>query len=136
MEQERRRAYNVAQASQQNHRCCGRAITITYFCVCGWVGVRGYTDAGVGVCWRTCSLTKPASTVPPYCHVRPPWLHWFFDISHKRHDFRKKLLNIKRVFFLYNFHLKHFSLLRIIQQDFVINVKTFSRKVTVILVGF
>jgi hypothetical protein len=37
-------------------------------------------------------------------------IRYFSTLSHKGHDFRKKLLNIKLCFdFLYNFCLKHFS---------------------------
>ena len=53
---------------------------------------------GAHVCLRACSRTNPARNAPPYCHLRPLWLHHIF-----RHYltngmiFGKALLNIKCV---------------------------------------
>ena len=65
------------EAPSRNHCCWGKSVRITYVCVfarapecvCVWGG--GLT----GVCVRACSLTIPACKAPPYCHLRPLWLH-------------------------------------------------------------
>ena len=62
-------------------------------------------------------------------------LSYFSKLSKKSHDFRgKKLLNKKRVYFLYNICLKHVTV-KIIQRDIITIHKT-SRKVPAILVRF
>jgi len=45
-------------------------------------------------------------------YVVYPALQYFSALSHKGHDFREggEILNVKCVFFLYNFCLKHFSI--------------------------
>ena len=61
----------------------------------------------------------------------------FSTLSHKRWDFRKKLLNIKCLFLFYLQRLsKPFLILRRIYRDIVINVETPLRKIPVIVVGF
>ena len=61
----------------------------------------------------------------------------FSTLSHKRYDFRKKLLNVKCVFYVsLQLSSETFFSLRRIQRDIVINVKTSSCKVAVILVVF
>ena len=70
-----------------------------------------------------------ATLAPPKCST----------LSHTRHDFRKKmLLNLKRVFFLSSLQLlsEIFLILRRIQRDIVMNMKTPLCKVSVILAGF
>ena len=58
-------------------------------------------------------------------------------LPYKRHDFRKKSFKLKCVFFIFSTILsKIFFFLRRIQRDIVINMKTSSRKLPVILVGF
>ena len=73
-----------------------------------------------------CAVLSSVACLPPP-HFSP--------LSHKEYDFRKKKLCIKRGFW---FSLRHLSeicfILRIIQRDIVINVKTFSCKTPVILV--
>ena len=64
-----------------NHCCRGKAISITYLCVCagkrvgGGMCVRacvcGCEFSGAGVCLHACSLTNPARNVPSYRHLRP-----------------------------------------------------------------
>ena len=79
----------------RNYCCLVKVISYIFPCVC--VCVRVYMGGCVRL--RACSLANPACNVPPYCHLRPLWFdHIFSTFSHKRHDFRKKLLNIKRVF--------------------------------------
>ena len=57
----------------------------------------------------------------------------FSTVSHKRHDFReKKLLNVKRVFgFFLQLLFETFRILRVIQRDIIINVRTSSSKIPV-----
>ena len=71
-------------------------------------------------------LSSAASLTPPY----------FSTLSHKLQDFRKKLLNIKCFLSSLQILCKTFFVLRRIQRDIVINVKTISCKISVILVGF
>jgi hypothetical protein len=64
-------------------------------------------------------------------------LPYFFTLSHKRHDFREKILNIKCVFWCSLQRLSEtFIILRRIQRDIIINVHRSSRKVPVILVRY
>ena len=68
-------------------------------CVCVRACVCGCGCAGAGVCLRTCSLAKPAGNAPPYCHLRPLWLHHIFQhYLINGTIFGKKSLNIKCVF--------------------------------------
>jgi hypothetical protein len=100
---------------RQNHCCC------VCDCEC----------TGAGVCLRACSLTNPACNVPPYRHLRPLWLHHIFR-HHLTHgtSFGIKLLNIKCVFsFSLQLLFETILILRRIQRDIVINVKTSSCKV-------
>jgi hypothetical protein len=60
----------------------------------------------------------------------------FFDVN-KRRDFRKKVSEYKmRVLIFYTILFDTFLFLRRIQQGIVINVKTRSCKVPIILIGF
>jgi hypothetical protein len=103
-------------------------------CVCVCVCVCGCA----GVCVHACSHTSPAGNAPPYCHLRPLWLHHIF-----RHYllngtvFGKRLQKIKCVFwFSTQLLFEKFLIRRRIQRDIVINVKTSSLKVPIILVRF
>jgi hypothetical protein len=95
----------------------------------------GCIDAGM--CFRTCSLTytQRACAILPAASLVTPY---FSTLSHKRHNFGgKNLLNMNFVF-LFSLQLlfQTFLILRRIQRNTVISVTTFSRKVSVILVGF
>ena len=58
----------------------------------------------------------------------------FFTLSHKRHDFLKKLLNIKCVFwFCLQLLSEKFLIVRRIQRDIIINLHKSSCKVTLLL---
>ena len=62
-----------------------------------------------------------------YCHLWPLWLHHIFPLCHKRHDYRKKAIEHKMcVLISLQLMSKTFLILRIIQRDIVINVKTSS----------
>ena len=86
--------------------------------------VRGCGCTGAGLCLSACSF------VYPVCHAHAPYclrplapLH--FRHCHKRHDFRKKLLNVKCVFrFSLQLLFETFLILRRNQRNIVINVKT------------
>jgi hypothetical protein len=114
------------EARSLNLCCCGRAISITYFCL--WVCV----------CARACSLTNPARNVPPFCHLLPLWLHhilWHYLINNT--ILRKKDVGIKYVF-LHSLQLLFVTYLipRIIQRVIVINVETSVCEVPVIIFRF
>ena len=69
--------------------------------------------------------------------VAPHAPPYFSTLPHKRHDFKKKLLNIKCAFwFSLQLLPKTFLILRRLQRDIAISVKTTSHKILVILVGF
>jgi hypothetical protein len=95
---------------------------------------RGRVDARVALLIR--HATRMRHIVSSFVASLAP--SYFSTLSHKRHDFRKKkkLLNIKCVLIFSANLSETFLTLRIIQQDIVINVKTFSCKVPDILVGF
>jgi len=76
-----------------------------------------------------------------YCHLWPVWLHNIFphhlmnEMIFGKKKKKKKLLNTKCAFnFLYKFSRKKFIILRRIQWSTIINVRTSSCKVPVILV--
>jgi hypothetical protein len=99
------------EACSRNHCCHGKTISITHFCV--------YVHAHARVC--ACSLTYAACNVhAPYCPKK-----------------KGKLLNIKCVSrFSLQLLSKIFLIVRSVQHDIIINVKTSSCKVPVILIGF
>jgi hypothetical protein len=134
--------------------------SIIYFCVCVCVYVCASVSACVYVCMRArvcmrvglrgrgcvCVYQCASAHVPlscmqkacaVYCHLWPLWLHHIFPHHHINGTvFRKKLLNIKCVFwFSLPLLSKIFRSLRRIQRDIVINVKTCIYKVFVIFVG-
>jgi hypothetical protein len=62
---------------------------------------------------------------------------YFSTLSHKRHDFRKKVIEHKICVLIFSTNLsKTFLILRRIQRDIVINVHRSSCKVHVIVVRF
>jgi hypothetical protein len=80
------------EACSRNHSSREKAISITYLCMCVCV------CTGAGVCLRACSLTPPACNAPPYCHLRPLWLHHIFRhyLTNGTNFGEKKLLNINK----------------------------------------
>jgi hypothetical protein len=104
-------------------RCC-----LGSKCYIFWVHVRSLS-------YPACKTHAPCYIV--ICGMSVCTVLFFFTLFRKRHDFRKKKnLNLKYVFwFSVRFLTKIFLILRIIQQDIVINEYKSSRKVPVILVG-
>ena len=93
-----------------------------------WVQERGRVFAYLSSMPRAGAMLPASSLAPPY----------FSSLSHKRHDFRKKITGHKTCVFGFYLQLlfKTLLILRRIQRDIVINVKTSTCKVPVILVGF
>jgi hypothetical protein len=92
---------------------------------------------GIGVCVLTCSSTYPAcNSQASYCHLRPLWLlqiPWQYLVNNT--IFGCKLLYMKCMFrFSLQRSFQTFPILRRIQRDIVINVKTSWSKVFPILV--
>jgi hypothetical protein len=107
------------EARSRNHYSRGKAIRI---CVRASVPRR----VGESMCVRHTLLSFVASLAAPY----------YCTLSHKRNDFRKKLMEHKMRFLTLSLQLlsKTFLILRRIQRDIDINAKTSSRKVPVSLV--
>jgi hypothetical protein len=95
-QQDRQFTYNVnIEACSRNYFYRGKAISITY-CECVSVAL-----VIQHVMWlRSVILSSVVSLA----------LQYFSTLSHKRHAFRKNIIEYKMCFdFLYNFCLKHFS---------------------------
>jgi hypothetical protein len=77
----------------------------------------------------TCAILSAVA-----CHA----LQYFATLSHKLHDFRKKVVEhkIACLRFLYNVCLKHFFILRRTERDMIENVYRSSCKVPFILLRF
>ena len=103
-------------------------------CVCVCVCVGGCTNAGVW--FRACSLTYPACNAhTPYC-MRSLWFHHIFRYYLINYTILiKSLLNVKCVSIFCTTYFDIFLVIRRIQRDIVINVKTSSFIIPVILVG-
>jgi hypothetical protein len=128
-----------------NHSCRGKAIRVTYLSaiVCARVRMCGYRGAWAYACthWRTCRLAQPAyNAYKPYWDVicGPSGSITFCDIITLTARFSEKMLWIMKCVFWFSLQLlsKTFLILKSIQRDIVINAKTSSCKVPVILVGF
>ena len=65
--------YNVTLARSRNHYC---SVKTTIIHISARVRACGCT--GAGLCLRTCNFNYPARNAPPYCHLRPLWLHHIF----------------------------------------------------------
>jgi hypothetical protein len=106
----------------RNHCCRGKAISITYSeCVSVALVIQHAKRM------RRIILSSVACLALPY----------FSTLSHKRHDFRKKFLNTKCVFWFFLQPLSQtFLILRRIQRDIIIKVHRSSCKVPVIIVRF
>ena len=92
-------------------------------CACAGACVALFTQHAKRM--RRIILSSVASLTPSY----------FSSLSHKRYDFRKIVFERKMcVLTFYTIFISNFLILRIIQRGIVINVKTSSRKVPIILV--
>jgi hypothetical protein len=80
------------------------------------------------VCMYACrsylAIKSHVFCVVLYCKRWPVWFHHiFFKSSHNRKDFRKKLMNMKRVFrFRLPLLSETFRILRMIRRDTITNV--------------
>jgi hypothetical protein len=125
-------------------RCCEETRQIMYYNVKPWrfratiVAVENNTYFIFWVC--VCSLRYPEYKA--HAPIRVPSraclaVTYFSILSHKRHDFRKKLLNIKCMF---GFCLQHLSeiflILKRIKRDIILNFHRFSCKVPSFLQKF
>jgi hypothetical protein len=120
---------------------CARARGWGHACVC--VRVRVYVYVSVGAQARACSFGRVALIVQLSTRGRhiicdlPRSTTFFGIISQMARFSGKKLLNVKYVFWFSQQPLfEIFLILKIIQRDIFINVKTSSHKARIILVGF
>jgi hypothetical protein len=112
----------------RNHFCCGKAMSIAYFCVCvcGW---------GMLVC--ACSLTYRTWYAQAPYYLRCLRLHNIFELYLINGSIFGKVTEHKiRVLIFSTTFVWNISYLRRIHRDTVINVKRCSCKVPVIIVGF
>jgi len=94
------------KACSRNNSCRGKAISFTYSeCV----------SVALVIQYVTHMLHITLSSV---AHLTLPY---FATRSHKRHDFRKKWLKIKWVFWVWHRLSETFIILRRIQRDFIIS---------------
>jgi hypothetical protein len=110
------------EARSRNRCCRGKAISITYSeCVSVALVIQHAKRM------RSIILSSVACLALLYVST----------LSHKRHDFRKKLLNIKCVFWFFLQLLSEtFLILRRIQRDIIINVHRSLCKVPLLLSDF
>ena len=105
-----------------NHCCHGKSISIQHYKF---------------VCLYSCLSYPPHKTYVPYPCVASLAAPYFSTLSHKWHDFRKNVLNIKCVLWFYVQLLsKTLFILRRIQQDIIINVHKCPCKVPLCLSYF
>jgi hypothetical protein len=114
--------YRNIESSSRNHSCSGEAESIASSeCVSVALVIQHLK------CTHRIILPSVASLAVPY----------FSTLSHKRHDFRKKIVKHKVMFFFsVKFLSETFLVLRRIQRYIVINVRTSSCIVPVILLRF
>ena len=107
-----------------------------FFCAC----VYGWQLSWACACGCACvalliqHITRMRHSVMSF--EAPLDLPYFFTLSLKRRDFEKNALNVKFVLFSVQLSYKRVLILRRIQRDIVINVKTSSCKVPVIIVFY
>jgi hypothetical protein len=108
--------------------CACACVCVVCVCVCVCV-------CGVRVC--VCGLSYPTCNEHAPCHVSCPALQYFSTLSHKRHNFRKKVTEHKMCVFIFSTPLPEiFVILRRTEGDIIQNVYCFLYKVPVILVRF
>jgi len=108
------------EASSRNQCCLGKAMSVTS-CMCFYIQLS----------------TKQSPCGVFYCHLLSiPALQNFSTLFKKRYDFRKKLLNIKCVLIFSIILSEKFLILRRIERNIIINLKTSSCEVLFVLVRF
>ena len=134
-----------SEARSWNHCCREKAAIITFFCVCTRARVGEYMRMreGVGPRAQACACGRIVLLIQNATRMRRHWLrllclyHIFRIYLINGTIFGKTLPNIKCVFWLcLQILFETFLILRIIQRDIFINVKTSSCTVAVILVRF
>jgi hypothetical protein len=107
------------------------------------VSVYAYMHACVvmGAWERVCACTHVGLVIRYAMHMHyvvcDDWLHQIFQCYLKRHDFGEKLAECKMCVLIFSTSLfETFLILRRIQGDIVITVKTSSHKVPIIVVEF
>jgi hypothetical protein len=70
-----------------NHRCRGKAMSITYYSVCVFVALLIHSMK------RECAVLSSVGCPP---------VSYFYIVCHNRHDFRKTFLDTKDVFWILN----------------------------------
>ena len=90
------------------------------------------------VCLRACSLNHSAFNAPPYFHLRSLWVcHIFRHYLINGTIFGKKVTEYKMCVLIFSTtFIEKFIILKIIQRDIVINVKSSSLKVPLLLSDF
>ena len=122
-----------AETPSRSHCCCGKAVSNKYFCVRAPMRGCGCTGAGVGVRFCACSPTYSMRLYIVCGFLAPP--HFSTLLQTARFSGKKKLLSIKCVFwFPLQLLFDTFLILRRIRRDIVINVKTSSCKMSVIII--
>jgi hypothetical protein len=107
------------EARSRNHCCRGKAVSVTYSeCVSVALVIQHAKRM------RRIILSSVACLAVPY----------FFHISHKWHDFRKKVIEHKMCVLIFSKTLTEIILILRIQRDTIINVHRYSCTVPVIIV--
>ena len=118
-------------APSRNHCCCGKAISITYFCVYVCVSVFSRTCVGT---WKRVSTRSHVALI---FHNLTPIRDIVGGVSTTSFEIMTKMarLSEKSLILIFSTILSEiFLILRRIQRDIAINVKTFLFKVPVILI--
>ena len=105
---------------------CARALGRASACVRGCVRERAWACACACAGLLIQHETRMRHIV---CVLSPPY---FSTLSHKRHDFRKALLNRKCVLFSVQLLFETFLILRRIRRDIVVSLEKLSCKVPII----
>ena len=93
----RARVPTCTHARKRAHRpiCSTRIAFPQQQWFCERTSMLRYTYTGAGVWFSACSLNNPACNAPSYCHLRPLAAQHFSTLSHKRHDFRRNVIEHK-----------------------------------------